>query len=297
MPDYADLNGTIWFDGALIPWSGAKVHFLTHALHYGSAVFEGERAYNGGIFKLREHTLRLISGAEILGYKIPYSADAIDNACYDVLRANGLTDGYLRPAAWRGSNKLGLSPGGATVHIAIAAWEWPSYFQPEQRMKGIRLTHSQWRRPAPDTAPTKAKASGLYQICTMAKQQAEDAGFDDALMLDYRGLVAEATGANLFLAIDGKLHTPTPDCFLDGITRQTVIGIARSNGIEVVERHIKPEELATAKEAFLTGTAAEITPIGEIGNARFQPAAICQLIISRYEQMTKNQLTLEMAET
>lgn len=286
MPDYADLDGTIWFDGNLIPWREAQVHFLTHSLHYASTVFEGERAYGGHIFKLRAHTDRLFEGANILGYDIPFTRDEIDIACKAVLDANGLSDGYVRPAAWRGSDKLGLSPGGATVHVAIAAWAWPSYFSPEQRMKGVRLTHAPWRRPAPDTAPTRAKASGLYQICTMSKQQAESQGYDDALMLDYRGYVAEATGANLFLVIEDKLHTPTPDCFLDGITRQTVVDIAREKGIEVVQRHIFPDELARASEAFLTGTAAEITPIGEIGDVRFSPGRMCALVIHEYRRLT-----------
>jgi len=286
MPDYGDLDGTIWFDGRMVPWREAKLHYLTHGLHYASVVFEGERAYDGRIFRLRDHTDRLFEGAEILGYKIPFTKDEIDQACYEVLAANGLRDGYLRPAAWRGSDKLGLSPGGASVHVAIAAWAWPSYFSPEQKMKGIRLTHAPWRRPAPDTAPTRAKASGLYQICTLSKQQAEAQGFDDALMLDYRGFVAEATGANLFLAIDGKLHTPIADCFLNGITRQTVIDLARAKGVEVIERHIQPQELAQAREAFLTGTAAEITPIAEIGEYRFTPGALCSLIIKDYHRAT-----------
>ena len=286
--DYADRDGMIWFDGRLIPWRDANVHFLTHSLHYGSTVFEGVRAYDGQIFKLREHTKRLLEGARILGYTVPFSADVIDDACRQVLDANSLTDGYLRPAAWRGSDKVGLSPGGATVHVAIAAWEWPSYFSPEQRTKGIRLQRAQWRRPAPDTAPTRAKASGLYQICTMAKQQAEADGYDDALMLDYRGLVAEATGANIFLVIDGSLHTPVPDCFLDGITRRTIIGLARQAGIEVVERHIDPAELAQAEEIFLTGTAAEVTPVGEIEELKFAPGRITAAMIDGYAALTRS---------
>ncbi|HUD90290.1 branched-chain amino acid aminotransferase [Sphingobium sp.] len=286
MTDYADIEGSIWLDGKMIPWRDAKVHFLTHGLQYAGTVFEGERAYGGRIFKLREHTDRLIEGARIMGYAIPFTAAQIDQACKDVLAANGLADGYLRPAAWRGSDKLGLSPAGASVHLAIAAWAWPSYFSPEQKMKGVRLTHSEWRRPAPDTAPVRAKASGLYQICTIAKQKAEEQGFDDALMLDYRGFLAEATGANLFLVIDGKLHTPIADCFLNGITRRTVIDLARAAGLEVVERHMDPSELALASEAFLTGTAAEITPIGEIGEHRYTPGAVCSLIIDAYHRVT-----------
>lgn len=285
--DYADRDGMIWFDGQLVPWRDANMHFLTHSLHYGSAVFEGVRAYGGLIFKLRDHTERLLRGARMLGYTIPYSADAIDAACISAMRANGLQDCYLRPAAWRGSDKVGLSPGGATVHVAVAVWDWPAYFSPERLANGIRLQHSQWRRPAPDTAPVHAKASGLYQICTMAKQRAEAEGYDDALMLDYRGLVAEATGANIFLVIDDRLHTPIPDCFLDGITRRTVIDLAGDAGIEVVERHIEPADLAHATEIFLTGTAAEIVPVGEIAELSFTPGAITREIASRYTKLTR----------
>lgn len=286
-PDYADRDGVIWFDGELVPWRDATVHFLTHSLHYGSAVFEGMRAYGGRIFKLREHTDRLIAGAKAMGYTIPYSADAIDAACMAAMRANGLGDCYLRPAAWRGSDKVGLSPRGATVHAAIAAWEWPEYFPPESLAKGVKLQHSVWRRPSPDTAPVHAKASGLYQICTMAKQRAEDEGYDDALMLDHRGLVAEATGANIFLVVDGRLHTPIPDCFLDGITRRTVIDIAKAMGVDVVERQIPPSELGTASEVFLTGTAAEIVPVGEIGPLRFTPGRLTREIADRYSAFTR----------
>ena len=286
MTDFGTIEGSIWMDGRIVEWRDATVHFLTHGLQYAGTVFEGERAYGGRIFKLREHTDRLFASAEILGYRIPYSRDAIDQACIDVLAANGLTDGYVRPAAWLGSEKLGLSPLGASVHVAIAAWDWPSYFSPEQRMKGIRLTHAAWRRPAPNTAPTKAKASGLYQICTMSKQAAEQQGYDDALMLDYRGLIAETTGANIFLIIAGKLHTPIPDCFLDGITRRTVIELAARRGIEVIERHIHPGELSVVTEAFLTGTAAEITPISSIGGLNLQPARICEMIIADYAKET-----------
>ena len=284
--DFADRDGAIWMDGRLIPWRDANMHFLSHSLHYGSAVFEGVRAYGGRIFKLREHTERLIDGAAILGYRIPFDARQIDAACMQVLAANGLRDGYLRPAAWRGSDKVGLSPGGATVHVAVAAWEWPSYFSPEQRRIGIGLQHARWRRPSPDSAPTRAKASGLYQICTMAKQEAEAEGCDDALMLDYRGLIAEATGANIFLSIDGRLHTPIPDCFLDGITRRTVIELADRAGIDVVERHMEPSELALADEVFLTGTAAEITPVGKIGALRFKPGRITAAMIDGYASLT-----------
>jgi len=286
MTDFADREGVIWLDGAMVPWRDAKTHFLTHSLHYASAVFEGVRAYNGRIFKLRQHTDRLFEGAGIVGMKMPFTRDVIDAACQAVLAANHLEDGYLRPAVWRGSEVMGLSPRGTAVHVAIAAWSWPSYFSVEQRMTGVRLIEAPWRRPAPDTAPTQAKASGLYQICTLSKQYAEDRGYDDALMLDYRGLVAEATGANIFLVIDGKLHTPTPDCFLNGITRQTAIEIAEQTGIDIVERHITPEDLALADEVFLTGTAAEITPVSEIGPHRFTPGPVCHLMIKEYTRIT-----------
>lgn len=281
MLDYADRDGVIWMDGEFVPWRQATLPFLTHSLHYGSAVYEGIRAYGGSIFKLREHNARLARSAEILGYEIPFSAAEIDAACREVLVRNDLSEGYIRPAAWRGTG-VGLSPAGVGVRLAIAAWDWPSYFTPEQRMKGVRLSWSRWRRPAPDTAPTGAKASGLYQICTIAKHEAETSGFDDALMLDYRGLVAEATGANVFLVIGGQLHTPIPDCFLDGITRQTVIALAREAGIEVVERHISPDELRSASEVFLTGTAAEITPVARIGDLYFSPGSICRAMIDAY---------------
>ena len=278
--------GKIWFDGKMVDAADANVHFLAHSLQYAGTVFEGERSYGGQLFKLRKHTERLFSGADVLGFSIPFSMDVIDRACQQVLKTNGLVDGYVRPAAWRGSDKLGLSPIGASVHVAIAAWDWPSYFSPGKKMEGIRLTHSHWRRPDPQTAPTQAKASGLYQICTMSKQIAEEQGFDDALMLDYRGLVAEATGANIFFVINGKLHTPIADCFLNGITRQTVIDIAGLRNIEVIERKIMPDEIATADEAFLTGTAAEITPIGSIGDIYLKPGRVCQQFISDYSELT-----------
>ncbi|MGK9235543.1 branched-chain amino acid aminotransferase [Inquilinus limosus] len=279
---FHDRDGWIWMDGKLVEWRSANIHVLTHGLHYASSVFEGERAYNGRIFKGTEHSKRLEFSATTLGMKLPYSVAELDAAKKLTLEKNGLTDAYIRPVAWRGSEMMGVSAQANTIHVAIAVWEWPSYFSPEAKMKGIRLTLSDWRRPAPDTAPVHAKAAGLYMICTLAKHKAEAAGYQDALMYDYRGFVAEATGANIFLAIDGKLHTPTADCFLNGITRQTAIELARRNGIEVVERHIKPEELARATEVFLTGTAAEITPVGEIGEHRFTPAQICKTMMDAY---------------
>jgi branched-chain amino acid aminotransferase len=283
---FDDRDGFIWYDGELVPWRDSKVHILTHALHYASAVFEGERAYAGEIFKLNEHTERLISGAGILGFEIPYSAAEINEACRKTCEANDIVDGYVRPVAWRGSEMMGVSAQANTIHFGIAAWPWPSYFSPEARNKGIRVTMSDWRRPSPDTAPVKTKAAGLYMICTLSKHAAEAKGFDDALMLDWRGHLAEATGANIFVVLgDDKLHTPTPDCFLDGITRRTVIDLARKRGLEVVERTVMPEELAGATEIFLTGTAAEVTPIGEIDGKVYAVGEITKALREDYESL------------
>ncbi|OWJ68204.1 branched-chain amino acid aminotransferase [Inquilinus limosus] len=279
---FHDRDGWIWMDGKLVEWRSANIHVLTHGLHYASSVFEGERAYNGRIFKGTEHSKRLEFSATTLGMKLPFSTAELDAAKALTLEKNGLTDAYIRPVAWRGSEMMGVSAQANTIHVAIAVWEWPSYFSAEAKMKGIRLTLSDWRRPSPDSAPVHAKAAGLYMICTLAKHKAEAAGYQDALMYDYRGYVAEATGANVFIAIDGKLHTPTADCFLNGLTRQTAIELARRNGIEVVERHIQPDELAKGTEVFLTGTAAEITPVGEIGPHRFTPGQICKTMIDAY---------------
>ncbi|HSV28321.1 MAG TPA: branched-chain amino acid aminotransferase, partial [Candidatus Omnitrophota bacterium] len=240
---FDDRDGTIWFDGKLIPWRDAKVHVLTHGLHYGSCVFEGERAYGGKVFKLTEHSDRLVKSGEVLGMKIPYSVAEIDAATIETLKASGIDDAYIRPVAWRGSEMMGVAAQNNTIHLAIAVWAWPSYWSPEARMRGIRLNISDWRRPHPQTAPTAAKAAGLYMICTMSKHKAESEGFEDSMMLDWRGQVAEATGANIFFVMDGELHTPLPDCFLNGITRQTVIDLAKKRGIKVVERAIMPEEL------------------------------------------------------
>ncbi len=285
--DYADRDGLIWFDGDMIPWREAKVHMLTHALHYGGAAFEGQRAYNGKIFKLEEHTDRLFKSAEILDYTVPFTKQQINDACYEVLEASGYANAYLRPGAWRGTEMLGLAARGAGVHAAIACWEWPAYFSLEARLKGLRLMMSQWRRPAPDMAPVHAKASGLYQICTHAKDKAERMGYNDALMLDYRGLVAEATGANVFFAKDGALHTPTPDCFLDGITRRTVIDLAREHGITVHERAIELDELDGFEECFLTGTAAEVSPVSEIGDYRFEVGDIAKTMMFAYTDLVQ----------
>ncbi|NQV22380.1 MAG: branched-chain amino acid aminotransferase [Rhodospirillales bacterium] len=287
---FDDRDGSVWFDGKLIPWRDGKVHFLTHALHYGSGVFEGMRAYDGEIFKLDEHNRRLINSAGILGFEIPYSLDEINQACRDALAAEGLSDAYVRPIAWRGSEMMGVAAQDATIHLAIACWAWPSYFSPDALLKGLRLNISDWRRPAPDTAPTNAKATGLYMICTLSKHKADAEGCDDSLMLDYRGLVAEATGANIFFLKDGALHTPTPDCFLDGITRRTVIGLARARGIEVIERAIKPEEMADFEQAFLTGTAAEVSPLREIGPYTFVVGDVTKALMDDYQKIVRRKV-------
>ncbi len=275
-------DGFIWMNGEMSPWAETKIHVLTHGLHYGSCVFEGERAYGGSIFKLREHTERLFYSAGELGFKIPYTIEEIDRACQETLEANGLRDGYLRPVAWRGSEMMGVSAQNNRINVAIAAWEWPSYFNPEERLKGIRLDMAKYRRPSPETAPCHAKAAGLYMICTLSKHEAESKGYADAMMLDWRGHVAEATGANMFFVDGNTLHTPTPDCFLDGITRRTVIDLARARGLDIVERTILPEELEGFSECFITGTAAEVTPVSEIGPYRFTPGDISKNLMDDY---------------
>ena len=281
---YDDRDGFIWMDGSLRPWRDAKIHVLTHGLHYASAVFEGERAYGGKVFKLREHSERLLNSARLLGFEIPMTLEEVEAATMATLKANNLSDAYVRPIAWRGPEQMGVAAQATKIHVAIATWNWGTYFTPEARMRGIRLKTSEWRRPAPDTAPTASKAAGLYMICTMSKHAAEAQGYEDALMLDWRGQIAEATGANIFLAIDGELHTPTPDCFLNGITRQAVIGMARARQIKIVERAIMPNELGRAQEVFLTGTAAEITPVGEIDQYRFTPGAITQVLTADFDK-------------
>lgn len=279
---YHDRDGLIWLDGALVPWREAQVHVLTHALHYASAVFEGARAYGGEIFKVSEHSERLVASAKILDFDIPYTIAEIDQACRDAVVANNLTDCYLRPIAWRGSEQMGVSAQSSKIHMAVAAWTWGSYFPMDQRLKGIRLAHATYRRPDPLCAPAKAKAAGLYMICTIEKHRAERAGYSDALMLDYRGRVAECTGANVFLIKDGVIHTPDPDCFLDGITRRTVIALAKARGITVIERAIMPEELGSFSECFITGTAAEVTPVSEIGAFMYKPGAISETLLNDY---------------
>lgn len=284
---FDDRNGFIWFDGKLIDWRDAKLHVLSHALHYGSAVFEGERCYGGEIFKLTEHSQRLVEGARIIDFEVPYSVEEIDGACREVIRANNLTDAYVRPIAWRGSEQMGVSAQNNTIHLAIAAWDWGSYFPMEERLKGLRLRFAYYRRPDPATAPCKAKAAGLYMICSIEKHRAEREGFADALMLDYRGRVAECTGANIFFIKDGVLHTPIPDCFLDGITRRTVIGLAKARGYEVVERIIMPDELGDFSECFITGTAAEVTPVSQIGDYQFKPGSITENLLTDYMRLVQ----------
>ncbi len=279
---FDDRDGFIWFNGKMVEWRDAKVHVLTHGLHYGSCVFEGVRVYGGKIFKLREHTERLINSGKLLGFDIPYTVAELEAAQLETIKKQGVENGYIRPVAWRGSEMMAISAQATKIHVAIASWQWPSYFSKEARERGLRLQISRWARPAPNTAPTASKAAGLYMICTISKHAAEKDGFDDALMLDYRGLLAEATGANMFLVMDGKIHTPTPDCFLDGITRRTVIELAKKRGIEIIERHIKPEELANAQEVFLTGTAAEVTPVGQIGEQKFIVGAVTKQLMADY---------------
>ena len=285
---FDDRDGSIWFDGELIPWRNAKTHCLSHGLHYASLVFEGERVYSGRVFKGAEHTTRLRTSAKMLDFDVPVYDDALETAKHEVIKANNIVDGYVRAFCWRGSEMMAISAQKTTTHLAIAAWEWPSYFDPEIKMKGITLDIAKWRRPAPDSAPVHAKAAGLYMICTLSKHEAEKKGFEDALMLDYRGYVAEATGANVFF-IDANdvIHTPIADCFLNGITRQTVIGMARANQMKVIERHIMPEEIANMKECFLTGTAAEVTPVSRIGEHHFSPSETSRSLVNEYEKMVR----------
>ncbi|MEO1686810.1 MAG: branched-chain amino acid aminotransferase [Pseudomonadota bacterium] len=284
---YDDRDGWIWLDGALVPWREAQVHVLTHGLHYGSSVFEGERAYGGVIFKGREHSERLLRSGDMVDVKIPWTADQIDDAKAMTLKANGLSDAYVRAVAWRASGEdMGVASARNPVRLAVATWEWGAYYG-DAKTKGAKLDVSQWKRPSPDTIPCFAKASGLYMICTMSKHAAEAKGCSDALMMDHRGYVAEATGANIFFAKDGKVHTPTPDCFLNGLTRQTVVGLLEKRGIEVIERHIEPQELEGFEQCWLTGTAAEVTPVGKIGDWNFEVGALATGIASDYEQLVR----------
>ncbi|MBO1903673.1 branched-chain amino acid aminotransferase [Microvirga sp. 3-52] len=281
-PPFDQRDGWIWYDGQIVPWADAKLHVLSHGLHYGSSVFEGERAYGGEIFKSTEHSERLKKSAQILDFEIPYTVAEIDAAKRLVLEKNGMIDAYLRPVAWRGSEMMGVAAQDNKIHLAIAAWEWPSYFDPAQKMKGIRIDMAEYRRPDPATAPSTAKAAGLYMICTISKHKAERKGYADALMLDWQGRVAECTGANVFFIRDGVVHTPIADCFLDGITRRTVIDLAKRRGFEVAERRIMPEELSSFNECFITGTAAEVTPVSEIGPYTFQPGNMTKVLMEDY---------------
>ena len=282
MLPYDDRDGFIWLNGELVQWRDAKAHILCHGLHYASAVFEGERAYKGVIYKLTEHSQRLIDGARELDFEIPYKVEEIDEASRKVMAANNLSDCYLRPIAWRGSEKMGVSAHDSTIHLAIAAWDWGSYFPMEERLKGIRVSWAKYRRPDPMTAPTKTKATGLYMIGTIEKNRAERQGYAEALMLDWRGRVSECTSGNIFFVKGQELHSPTPDCFLDGITRRTIIGLAERRGYSCIDRVIMPEELNDFNECFMVGTAAEVTPIKEVGEYMFQPGQVTENLLRDY---------------
>ena len=282
-----DREGLIWFNGEFVEWKDANIHILSHGLHYASSVFEGERSYSGKIFKVREHTERVFDSAKALDLKIPYSVDEIIEASRKTLELNNLTNAYLRPIVWRGE-EMGVSAPNAKVHCAIAVWEWPTYFTPEEILKGIKVTLSEWKRPSPETIPCKAKASGLYMICSLAKQKAESKGFSDALMLDYRDQIAETTGANIFFIKGNEIHTPIPDCFLDGITRRTVIGIAKDIGMDVTERVLVLDDLKDFEQCFITGTAAEVTPVSEIDEHKFIVGDAIKRISSSYVKLVNN---------
>ena len=287
MAAYDDRDGKIWLDGALVEWRDAKVHVLTHALHYASSVFEGERCYNGKIFKSREHSERLLNSGRLLDMPIPYTVDQIEEAKAAVLAANGWSDAYVRAFAWRGAGEdMGVAARRNNVRLCVAAWEWGNYYG-DAKMKGAKLDIAKWRRPSPETAPSQAKAAGLYMICTMAKHAAEEKGCSDAMMFDYRGYVAEATGANIFFVKDGEVHTPMADCFLNGLTRQTVIAMLRDMQIKVHERHILPEELEGFEQCWLTGTAAEVTPVGQIGDYTFEVGELTRRVATEYEKLVR----------
>lgn len=286
---FDDRDGTIWMNGAMVPWRKATTHVLNHGLHYGGAVFEGERVYNGKVFKLEEHGARLHRSAEMLDFKLPFSESALNDAVQEVIEAQGITNGYVRRLAWRGSEMMAISAQFNKVHTMIAAWEWPNMYKQETaQSEGIRMQTATWRRPSPQTAPCQSKAAGLYMICTMSKHAAERNGYHDALMLDWRGYIAEATGANIFLVMDGAIHTPLPDCFLNGITRQTVIQLLTDHGYEVIERHIQPEELADVNEVFLTGTAAEVTPVASIDEHQYQVGKVTRWVKQHYSELVRS---------
>jgi branched-chain amino acid aminotransferase len=284
---YDDRDGKIWMDGALVEWRDAKVHILTHALHYASSVFEGERCYNGEIFKSRQHSERLLASGKMIDFDIPYTIDEIEAAKQAALDANGLTDAYVRAVAWRGAGEdMGVASSRNPVHMAVAVWEWGNYYG-DAKTKGAKLDIAKWKRPSPECAPSQAKAAGLYMIATMSKHAAEAKGCSDAMMYDYRGYIAEATGANIFFVKNGEVHTPTPDAFLNGITRQTVIGMLRDKGITVIERHIMPEELDGFEQCWLTGTAAEVTPVGQIGDHKFEVGTLVKDLAAEYEKLVR----------
>jgi branched-chain amino acid aminotransferase len=288
MASYDDRDGKIWMDGVLVDWRAANVHILTHALHYASSVFEGERCYSGRIFKSREHSARLLQSGRLLDMEIPWTIDQIEEAKTAVLAANGLKDAYVRAIAWRGSGEdMGVSSRRNPVRLAIACWEWGSYYG-EAKWQGARLDVAKWKRPSPETIPTAAKAAGLYMICTMSKHAAEAKGCSDALFMDWRGYVAEATGANIFFVKDGEVHTPIPDAILNGITRQTIIGLLRDMGVTVHERHILPDELSGFQQCWLTGTAAEVTPVGQIGDWHFQVGQLTRDVANAYEKLVRS---------
>ena len=295
MQPFDDRDGFIWIDGEMKDWRDVNTHFLTHALHYASSIFEGERAYDGNVYKMSEHHQRLHYSAELMDFEIPWTVEQINDAVMQVLKANNLINAYVRPMAWRGSEQMGVTGSANTIHLGIAAWEWPSYFDPETKMKGIALDIAKWRRPDPQTSPCYSKAAGLYMICTLAKHESDRKNLDDALMQDYRGYIAEATSSNIFLLMnDGKLHTPEPDCFLDGITRRSAIALAKRNQMQVVERHIELDELANAKEVFLTGTAAEITPVRKIGDYEFTPSDFTAQIVRDYQSLVHGEFDIEL---
>ena len=287
---YHDRDGQIWIDGEFVDWRESKIHVLTHSLHYGSAVFEGNRAYEGQVFRLEDHTKRLINSAHFMGYEIPFTAEQINDACKETLAKSGLGDAYMRPFAWRGSDMMGVASKNNRIHLGVACWHWGSYF--EDKMKGIRMCISDWKRPAPDTIPCKSKGAGLYMICTLSKDAAQAKGYDDALMYDYRGRVAECTGAHIFLIRGNELHTPTNDILLDGITHDTVVKLAEKRGYKVFKRDIYPAELEHFNECFVVGTAAEVTPVREIQGIHYKPGEVCHALASDYDQLVRGKITI-----
>ena len=286
---YDKRSGKIWFNGKTVDWKDANIHILNHGLHYASCVFEGERVYDGEIFKLEEHTERLFHSAKRMSIEVPYSQKEINEACKNIIKIQNVKNGYVRPLIWRGSEMMAISAQKNKIHVAIATWEWGSYFDPKLKLNGIKLNISGWRRPAPNTIPWDTKAAGLYMICTLSKHEAEAQGFTDSLMLDHEGNVAEATGANIFFKNkDGELHTPVPDSFLDGITRREVIKIAKTKGIKIIERKIKPEEMKDFIGCFLTGTAAEITPVSLINEYQFKVCDVISDLNEAYQNLVRN---------